>query len=99
MLNSRSKRSNWLRNSLALLLLVFAVETLAYAGHHHDEQVQGHHQVCDYCLGFAHLGATPAAALVPVKVFVAAFVPLPREWIAPSQLVQTVAQARAPPAR
>lgn len=98
MFNSRSKRSNWLRSSLALLLLVFVVGTMAYAGHHHDEQAQGHHQVCDYCLGFAHLGATPAAALAPVKVFVVAFVPLPRQWIAPLQPVETVAQPRAPPA-
>ena len=95
--NFRTKHSDWLRCNLALLLLVFVVGTMVYAGHHHDEQVQGHHQVCDYCLGFAHLGATPAAAIVPLKPFVTAFIPLLRQWVAPLQLIQTVAQPRAPP--
>lgn len=97
MLTDRIKTARWLRNCLALLLLVFVVGTMAYAGHHHDEQEQGHHQVCDYCLSFAHLGATPVVTIALAKIFVAEHTPVVRQWIAPSQLIQTVAQARAPP--
>jgi hypothetical protein len=98
--SSHAISPRWLRACLALLVLAFVLGTIAHAGHEHTRHDQTEHShICDYCVGFAHLGASPANTVaIAAHVF---FDEAPNQGVAliPYVAIHTVAQARAPPAR
>lgn len=98
--NSHPQVSRRVRAGLALLVMAFALGTIAHAGHDHSRREQAtHSQVCDYCVGFAHLGASPTntAVITATQFFDEA--PVMGVALIPYVAIHTVAQARAPPAR
>jgi hypothetical protein len=96
--SSHTLSSRWLRACLALLVMAFVLGTIAHAGHDHTRREQTtHNQICDYCVGFAHLGGSPAnTATLTTPLF---FDEAPNQGVPliPYVAIHTVAQARAPP--
>jgi len=97
MLNSlRRNRKQLMRILLLLSVMVFALGSVAHAGHEHSKELV-QHQTCDYCVGYANLvGSTEHSVEIPSSSFTdeaplsfsQAHVPL-RDHV--------VAQPRAPP--
>lgn len=84
---------------MRVLVLCFALGTLAYAGHTHaPTRALDTHYSCEFCTGFGGLIDAPAASIATVDVptrsepIVAAVIYLANRPVG-------VAQARAPPAR
>lgn len=87
-----------LRTCLALLMMVFVLGTVAHAGHVHAQQDQvAHHQLCDYCAGFAHVGGAPANTIALVIKLFFDEAPITEGARVPYAITHTSAQARAPP--
>lgn len=95
----RLSQASWLRTALRVLVLCFALGTLAHAGHTHElnSGVETHYK-CDYCTSFGSLidtSVTPTViAYQATSIDISA---------APSCSVVAhvvgLPQARAPPAR
>lgn len=97
-LNSHRSSSRWLRTGLALLVMAFVLSTIAHAGHVHTRHDQtAHSHLCDYCVGFAHLGATSTNTATLAMALFFDEAPLTGATHAPYVITHTVAQARAPP--
>lgn len=91
------RQQSWLRTAIAALLLCFALETVAYAGHEHKQNTAGAHVVCDFCTCFSNLVDPPAQSLAAETVQLAAdIVATPKTSFIALRSV-SVAQARAPP--
>ncbi|MGC3979941.1 MAG: hypothetical protein QM808_01635 [Steroidobacteraceae bacterium] len=92
------RQAQWLRTALRVLVLCFALGTLAHAGHTHDADKAGHtHYNCDYCTSFGGLINAPTQLVVATHCPIATFVvALPAQRIVLMRPVG-VAQARAPP--
>ena len=90
----------WLRASLAVLLLVFTLNLAAHAAHSHDEakvtQV-AHSAACGYCAVFGGLAAAPSGhgGFAPHLLSAAQF-QHPSAGVT-SWHVETAAHPRAPP--
>jgi len=92
--------SRWLRACLALLVMVFVLGTIAHAGHDHSRLEQTtHSHVCEYCVGFAHLGASPTTTTAFTTPLFFDEAPSKGAALTPYVAIHTVAQARAPPVR
>jgi hypothetical protein len=88
---------SWLRTAIAVLVLCFALGTIAHAGHHHVENNAHTHEACNYCVSFGALVDSPSTALVvgaaqPVTQLVS----VPDTGVIATRTAG-VAQARAPP--
>jgi uncharacterized membrane protein YidH (DUF202 family) len=98
MLLNRLRHAPWLRTAMRVLVLCFALGTLAYASHSHElSQTQDTHYSCDFCTSFGGL------IDAPIQTAAAVHWPTATEIIAaPSRTIAIrpvgVAQARAPPA-
>lgn len=86
----------WLRRLLALLMLCFALNTFAHAGHSHDSKAAGD-VLCGYCSTFAHTADAPVRDLVAPLQQVVFEYRNPASIAVRSARPLTSAQPRAPP--
>jgi hypothetical protein len=88
----------WLRAALAALVLGFAVNTVAHAGHAHDPaSVFSQHTSCEHCVQFGHLADAPSyahEAPVATRSFRLA---LPEGDVVDSRTIWLSAKPRGPP--
>lgn len=90
---------HWLRRGLWLVLVCFALGTLAHSGHLHAaaKSIPTTHEQCDLCVGFGNTMSPPATELalsVPMAVDAVLVDITP---VARSRRLIGLAQARAPP--
>ncbi len=93
--------SDWIRAVLAVLVLAFALNTIAHAAHAHDSvgHAVTHHVACGYCAAFGGgMADAPSHAGTVIAVFTSrvpapTFIPVPE-----LRLEGNIAQPRAPPA-
>lgn len=92
------RQASWLRTVLRVLVLCFALATLAHAGHTHELSKAGDtHYSCDYCTSFGGFIDPPVQAAFAIHW------PIANDLLAATvnRIIITrpvgVAQARAPP--
>jgi uncharacterized membrane protein SirB2 len=91
------RQQSWLRTAIAVLVLCFALGTIAHAGHQHEQNNARTHLVCDYCTSFGTLVDAPLQTVVADTVqLLAGVVTFPIVGFIATRPVG-VAQARAPP--
>ncbi len=91
------RKQSWLRTAIAVLVLCFALGSIAHAGHSHEQKNTGVHVVCDYCVSFSGLIDAPLpTALVDAAQFITVTLAIPATGFIATRPVGT-AQARAPP--
>jgi hypothetical protein len=92
------RHASWIRTALRVLVLCFALGTLAHAGHTHElSKVSATHYNCDYCTSFAGLIDTPVDTAIAVhQPITDLLIAAPHHRIFTTRPVG-VAQARAPP--
>lgn len=85
-----------LRQALALLMLCFALSTVAHAGHSHAPRA-GVDNICGYCTAFSHAVDAPVRIrIVPPSQTVLAYDSTGRD-VLHSVRPRATAQPRAPP--
>jgi hypothetical protein len=91
------RQQSWLRTALAVLVLCFALGTIAHSGHSHEQNNARVHVVCGYCVSFSNLVDAPLQRTVAdtVQIFAATLTVPTTGFIATRPV--SVAQARAPP--
>lgn len=94
------KPPQWLRATLAALLLAFALNSIAHAAHTHEQGSAGtvfHSTACGYCVTFGAADAPPAHAHALPTLSRDQIGIVDRDAPFVSQRLASVAQARAPP--
>ena len=94
------RSTNWMRAALALLVLAFALDSVAHAAHTHDSTpaAVAHHVACGYCATFATgLGGTPVHTIPAAATLAPRLLPVPQYAAPAQQRLANTAQARAPP--
>jgi len=85
-----------MRIVMLLSVMLFALGSLAHAGHDHDKE-RAQHQTCGYCVGYAHLvGGTAQSIDLPTRLFTDEAPFAISQAFVPSR-ERLVAQPRAPP--
>ncbi len=97
MLLNRLRHTPWLRTALRVLVLCFALGSLAYAGHTHQLAATGStHYTCDFCTGFGGvIDAQVQPAVAHSSLTATEIIAAPSRNIATRPV--GIAQARAPP--
>lgn len=86
----------WLRRTLALLMLCFALSTVAHAGHSHDAKAQVD-TLCGYCTTFSHAADAPVRiGVVPASQTLLGYTSTECADVR-SGRIETAAQPRGPP--
>jgi hypothetical protein len=98
MLLAYLRKASWLSTVLRVLVLCFALGTLAHAGHTHElSTASDSHYNCDYCTAFGGLIDTPVTPdASPLEPVISETLRLPDQPAIITRAV-SVAQARAPP--
>ena len=87
------RNRSWLHTALAVLVLCFALGSIATAGHRHEQN----DVVCKYCTAFGSMAdASPPEVVAVAAQLVAEVVAAPRTGFIATRSA-SVAQARAPP--
>lgn len=92
------RSSKWLRHAMALLLLSFALGTVADAGHTHDPgAAAATHAACGYCVAFSNAAGGPAQVrIAPTASVCIALVEIEAGGVLVRRSAAS-AQPRAPP--
>jgi hypothetical protein len=88
----------WLRATLLVFALGFAINTVAHAGHAHDPaSVFSQHSSCGHCVQLGHLADAPRCALEAPVAVRAYRLPLPKGEVIASRANSLTAKPRGPP--
>jgi hypothetical protein len=91
------RHAPWLRTASRVLVLCFALGSLAYAGHAHQFAATGStHYTCDFCTSFGGVIDTPVQPAIAHHWLIASEIIAAPSGVSTARPVG-IAQARAPP--